>query len=168
MPPDSGGIGNVGTSCPGSRPRPDPRGEVETELNDQPVLTTAPPANVDYSASQGTHYLLDLFGCSSPILDDEIGLVAAAVEAAERAGATVLATHHHRFEPHGVSAICVLAESHLSIHTWPEIGTATIDVYTCGRTADPRRACDLLEQRLGATYVERARIDRGRPSATRS
>ncbi len=138
------------------------------ELNDQPVIAPVPPANVDYTASQGTHYLLDLFGCTSPILDDELGLVDLAVEAAEKAGATVLATHHHRFEPHGVSAICVLAESHLSIHTWPEIGTATIDVYTCGSATDPRTACDLIELRLGATYAERARVDRGRPSAARN
>jgi S-adenosylmethionine decarboxylase proenzyme len=140
---------------------------VEAELNNQPVLNSVPPANVDYSASHGTHYLLDLFGCSSPILDDELGLVALAAEAAAKAGATVLATHHHRFEPHGVSAICVLAESHLSIHTWPEIGTATIDVYTCGDSADPNVACDLIEVQLAPQYAERTRIDRGRPSATR-
>ncbi len=140
---------------------------METELNDQPVLNPSAPANVDYSVSRGTHYLLDLFGCSSPILDDELGLVALAAEAAAKAGATVLATHHHRFEPHGVSAICVLAESHLSIHTWPEIGTATIDVYTCGVATDPNAACDLIELRLAPQYAERTRIDRGRPSATR-
>ncbi len=140
---------------------------MEAELNNQPVLNNVAPANVDYSASHGTHFLLDLFGCRSPILDDELGLVALAAEAAEKAGATVLATHHHRFEPHGVSAICVLAESHLSIHTWPEIGTATIDVYTCGDSADPNVACDLIEVQLAPQYAERTRIDRGRPSATR-
>jgi S-adenosylmethionine decarboxylase len=141
---------------------------VETQLNDQPgLITTSPPANVDYSVSQGTHYLLDLFGCSSPILDDEHALIALAVEAAEKAGATVLAEHHHRFEPHGVSAICILAESHLSIHTWPETGTATIDVYTCGLSADPALACDVIQDRLLPAHAERSRLDRGRPTAVR-
>lgn len=78
----------------------------------------------------------------------------------------MLAGHHHRFEPHGVSAICILAESHLSIHTWPESGTATIDVYTCGVTADPELACDLIEARLSPAFAERSRIVRGRPLRT--
>lgn len=141
---------------------------MEAELNNHrnAIQHRALP-NTEYDASQGVHYLLDLFGCSSPILDDEAALIALAVEAAEKAGATVLAEHHHRFDPHGVSAICILAESHLSIHTWPEIGTATIDVYTCGDTADPGIACDVIEARLEPAYSERSRIDRGRPTARR-
>ena len=141
---------------------------MEAELNDsQGTIQHRTLANVDYSASQGTHYLLDLFGCASPILDDELALLAVAVDAAEKAGATVLGEHHHRFDPHGVSVICILAESHLSIHTWPEIGTATIDVYTCGNTADPAIACDVIEASLSPSYTERSRIDRGRPTARR-
>jgi S-adenosylmethionine decarboxylase proenzyme len=128
------------------------------------LMSAAAVTTADYSVSHGVHYLLDLFGCSSPILDDEIALLALAVEAAEKAGATVLAEHHHRFDPHGVSAVCILAESHLSIHTWPETGTATIDVYTCGTTADPEIACDVIEARLLPRHSERSRIERGRPT----
>ncbi len=124
----------------------------------------AADTQIDHSASRGVHVLLDLFGCTSAILADEIGLAALAVEAAEAAGATVLAEHHHRFEPHGVSAVCILAESHLSIHTWPEIGTATIDVYTCGDKADPEIACNVIAERLMPRSLQRQRIERGFPN----
>ena len=57
--------------------------------------------------------------CRSALLDDEDALIDLLAEAARAAGATVLGRHSHRFEPHGVSALCILAESHISAHTWP-------------------------------------------------
>jgi S-adenosylmethionine decarboxylase len=50
----------------------------------------------------------------------------------------------HQFEPHGVTALGLLAESHISIHTWPEYGYAACDVFTCGQTANPQQACQYL------------------------
>ena len=120
------------------------------------------------SSTRGEHILLDLFGCDSDLLDDEAGLVELAATVAHRAGATVLSRHSHRFEPHGVSVLCVLAESHLSIHTWPEVGTATIDIYTCGASADPVIACELLEEALAPAAVDRSRLIRGVPSSRAS
>jgi S-adenosylmethionine decarboxylase len=79
--------------------------------------------------------------------------------AAELCGATILNTVSYKFEPHGVTAILLLAESHISIHTFPEKRTAAADVYTCSAT-DPRVGCLYIVEKLGATshdlkYVQR-------------
>jgi S-adenosylmethionine decarboxylase proenzyme len=107
-------------------------------LNVQPDTTAVAGGRVH---DLGTHSLLDCYACRSRILDQPEELVQLLRRAAKAGGATVLASHHHRFEPHGVSAICFLAESHISIHTWPELGHATVDVYTCGRAGDSVAAC---------------------------
>jgi S-adenosylmethionine decarboxylase len=80
----------------------------------------------------GEHYLLDLYNCDSNTLNDENYLKQLLEEAAKIAGATLLKTESHKFEPCGVTAFCLLAESHISIHTWPEKGQAAVDVFTCG------------------------------------
>ena len=67
-------------------------------------------------------------------MDDEAYIRGVLVNAAECSGSTLLAVSSHKFEPHGVTAIALLAESHISIHTWPEKGTAVCDVFTCGDT----------------------------------
>ena len=77
-------------------------------------------------------------------------------------GATVLASHSHAFHPQGATAVVVLAESHVSIHTWPEWGGATIDAYTCG-AADPERLVDLVIEGLQPTTVRRATVPRTVP-----
>ncbi len=80
----------------------------------------------------GSHVLADISGSLSPLLSDGAALEALPRRASESAGATVLTAHHGAFEPLGVTAIVVLAESHVSIHTWPEWGGATIDAHPCG------------------------------------
>lgn len=80
--------------------------------------------------------------------------------AAESAGATVLAVHIHGFEPRGLAGVAVLAESHLSIHTWPEVGYVAADLYTCGR-CDPARAHSMLATELEASRSEIMEIARG-------
>lgn len=93
------------------------------------------------------------------MLDDSVGLEALLVRAAEAVGATVLSRHHHAFKPQGATAVVVLAESHVSIHTWPEWGGATLDAYTCG-AADPERLIDLVIEGLAPTNVRRATVPR--------
>ena len=108
----------------------------------------------------GRHVVADVDSCTHELLDDAAGLELLLREAARVAGATVLSAHHHRFEPFGASAMCVLSESHISIHTWPELGAATLDAYTCGDHADPRRAIDHVLRVLepgGVRLVELAR-----------
>ena len=80
------------------------------------------------------HILFTLMQCPYHLLDDEAYIRGVLVNAAECSGSTLLAVSSHKFEPHGVTAIALLAESHISIHTWPEKGTAVCDVFTCGDT----------------------------------
>lgn len=107
----------------------------------------------------GSHVLADISGSKSPLLNDGPGLEALLVEASIEAGATVLMSHHHAFEPQGATAVVVLAESHVSIHTWPEWGGATLDAYTCG-TADPELLIDLVIAGLEPSTIRRATVPR--------
>ena len=96
----------------------------------------------------GTHILADLAGIRSELLDDEASLRGLIERATAEAGGTLLATNSHQFEPCGVTAIVLLAESHISIHTWPELGEAAVDVYTCGVKMDGRAALDAVLRAL--------------------
>jgi len=107
----------------------------------------------------GKHYLLNLYGCEFDVLNNEVYLRNLIKLAAETTGATVLQTISHKFEPHGVTAMCLLSESHISIHTWPEKGEAAVDIFTCG-DAEPRIGCDVLILQLKneqhtLSYIER-------------
>lgn len=81
----------------------------------------------------GTHLLIDLAGVDEDLLDDLDAVRGLLRGAAIRGGASVVNECLHRFSPQGLSGVIVLAESHLAIHTWPEHGTAAVDVFTCGR-----------------------------------
>jgi S-adenosylmethionine decarboxylase len=120
----------------GFNPSLDPLGMV-SELPSSNQTSEGPEAQKDYFVEKdgvkfaGTHLLLDLWGATnlvSPALID-----AALREAAETAKATILHSHFHHFGPDGgVSGVVVLAESHISIHTWPERDFAAIDIFMCG------------------------------------
>ena len=100
----------------------------------------------------GMHLLVDLWGAAN--LDDPKHIDRKLREAAERAGATILHSHFHHFTPNGgVSGVVVLAESHISIHTWPEREFAAVDVFMCG-ACDPRDTLPVLRDAF-----EPARID---------
>ena len=109
----------------------------------------------------GTHCILELYGCKPALLDDPQFIERSLREAASRTGSELLGDIHHRFEPQGVTAVGLLAESHLSIHTWPEAGYAAVDIFTCGSSCDPRAACTYLEQVLFARESELRIIERG-------
>ena len=99
----------------------------------------------------GTHLLVDLWGASR--LDDPDHIDAALREAALAAGATILHSHFHHFTPNGgVSGVIVLAESHISIHTWPERHFAAVDIFMCG-ACDPHLSVPLLRRAFAPTRV---------------
>lgn len=107
----------------------------------------------------GKHFLLNLYGCSFVLLNDEHFLMDLLENAAVASGATVCQTIHKKFEPQGVTVLCLLSEGHISIHTWPEEGRAAVDVYTCG-DCQPKIGCDIIIEQLSAgqhslSYIER-------------
>ena len=83
-------------------------------------------------------------------------------EAVDAIGATLLNLHVHTFSPQGVTGLAVLAESHLSLHSWPEHGYLAADVFTCGDRVEPTKAVDVLKRHFQPQRVEVMEIARGR------
>lgn len=111
-------------------------------------------------AAVGMHCLLEIYGCPAEKLDDPAFVREALREAATYAGATWLGGCDHHFKPCGVTAVGMLAESHISLHSWPEIGYAAIDVFTCGDVAMPEKACEKLIELFEAERHTLTRIPR--------
>ncbi|MFQ5738009.1 MAG: adenosylmethionine decarboxylase [Acidobacteriota bacterium] len=105
--------------------------------------------------------LVEFFGCKAPLLGQAEALEQALVEAAVSADAKVVNSLFHKFAPHGISGIVLIAESHLSIHTWPEYRYAALDVFTCSNTVDPYRIKSALAQSLKAGKTECRLVRRG-------
>lgn len=110
----------------------------------------------------GTHCVLELYGCEAKLLNDVQFILGALRRAAEASHSTHLAEVSHAFTPQGVTALALLAESHISIHTWPENGYAAIDVFTCGEHTRPEQACAYLQRALRATESYLRKLPRGR------
>ena len=111
----------------------------------------------------GVHLIVDLYDARH--LDDIDHIDEALRRCVAAAGATLLHMHLHHFEPQGVTVVGLLAESHISIHTWPEHGYAAADVFTCGTDGAPELACAVIAQRLGAARHEIKTIARGQRGA---
>ena len=100
---------------------------------------------------EGKHLILELYGCNYEKLNDELYLRYQLNSAAKQANALVLNIISNKFEPYGVTAIALLAESHMSIHTWPESKYAAIDIFTCGINMKPNLASQFLIETLEAS-----------------
>jgi S-adenosylmethionine decarboxylase proenzyme len=108
----------------------------------------------------GRHLIAELYRCDPQRLADLALVQRSMLEAAGAIGATILGNAFHHFSPSGVSGAVVIAESHLSIHTWPEHGYGAVDVFTCG-DMDPRPALLHLKAELGAADMRVQEIVRG-------
>lgn len=107
----------------------------------------------------GRHFIIDLFGASR--LDELETMETALRRAVELAGATLLHIHLHHFDPNGgISGVAVLAESHISVHTWPENDYAAFDVFMCG-DARPELTVEVFEQAFGPERVGVRELLRG-------
>ena len=111
--------------------------------------------------SLGRHLLLELHDCSSEILNNLGTVRTALVEAAKRAEATIIDVVFHEFNPFGISGVVVIAESHLSIHTWPEYRYAAVDIFSCGDTLKPAEAAAYLVEQFGASRASCVEVKRG-------
>ena len=114
---------------------------------------------------QSKHLLLELYRCDSEKLNDESFLRCTLNKAAKLAKATVLNLISNKFEPQGVTAIALLAESHISIHTWPESNYSAIDIFTCGQNMMPEVASEYLIKSLMAKEHSLRVIERNPPQA---
>ena len=109
----------------------------------------------------GKHLILEFHGCPPNLLDDPNLIDRVMTRAAEKSGATLISRAFHRFSPQGVSGVIVIAESHFSIHTWPEYGYAAVDMFTCGEGVDLNLALEVIRRGLGAAQVQKLEIGRG-------
>lgn len=108
----------------------------------------------------GTHLIIDVYGAGR--LDELDHVEAALRDAVDAAGATLLHIHLHHFTPNGgISGVAVLAESHISIHTWPECGYAALDVFMCGET-NPHATVEILREAFAPERIAVEEHMRGR------
>ena len=114
---------------------------------------------------QGKHLLLELYRCDYEKLNDESFLRCTLNRASKLANATVLNLISNKFEPQGVTAIALLAESHISIHTWPESNYSAVDIFTCGQKMMPELASQYLIESLMAEEHYLRLIERNPPAA---
>ncbi|UOE93407.1 adenosylmethionine decarboxylase [Alkalihalobacillus sp. LMS39] len=111
--------------------------------------------------TMGRHVIAELWGCDVDKLNDMNFIERVFVDAALEAGAEVREVAFHKFAPQGVSGVVIISESHLTIHSFPEHGYASIDVYTCGDRIDPNVASGFISKALEAKTSEVIEVPRG-------
>ena len=111
----------------------------------------------------GKHCILELYECDPIKLNDESFVKTSLKSASKVAGANLLNMITHKFQPHGVTGLALLSESHISIHTWPESKYAAIDVFTCGKKTMPEKACKLLTRVFQSQSHSLKSFDRDTP-----
>ncbi len=109
----------------------------------------------------GRHVLAEICGCDFDILNNIEMVEEIMVNAALEAGAEVRECVFHKFSPQGVSGVVVISESHLAIHTWPELGYAAVDIFTCGERVNPWDACNYLTDHFHAKRIMAKEMKRG-------
>jgi S-adenosylmethionine decarboxylase len=105
--------------------------------------------------------LLELFDCDTDVINNLEAVKRALVEAARRAQATIVDVVFHEFNPFGISGVVVIAESHLSIHTWPEYRYAAVDIFSCGDVLQPEVAANYLVEQFAAERTSVVEMQRG-------
>ena len=134
------------------------------EINKQNQIFSSLSKDKELS-HKSKHLLLELYNCDYEKLNDESFLRCSLNRAAKFAKATVLNLISNKFEPQGVTAIALLAESHISIHTWPESNYSAVDIFTCGRNMLPELASQYLIEALKAEEHSLRVIERNPPAA---
>ncbi|MBI4496733.1 MAG: adenosylmethionine decarboxylase [Chloroflexi bacterium] len=109
----------------------------------------------------GQHLILELWGGDSDKLDSLELVEKALVDAVEACGFHLKDLRIYPFSPQGITGVAVLSESHIAIHTWPEYRYAAIDVFTCGESAEPRRAIPILQSYFQAEHIQVMEVVRG-------
>jgi S-adenosylmethionine decarboxylase len=140
------------------------RGRLSVVTASEPPRDVLDPAREDHFIRRdgkvyaGTHLIIEVVDGTG--LDDEARIQQAFRDCVATCGATLLHIHTHKFSPQGVSGVAVLAESHISVHTWPEIGYGAFDVFMCGE-AEPWRAVEVLRRAFDAGEMRVRELLRG-------
>lgn len=129
---------------------------MSTEHAEQVTTTSEKPHSY-----LGRHIIAEFFQADFDALNEPEKLCEAMCKAATDAGATILSSHKHFFNPHGVSCVVIIQESNLCIHTWPEFGYAAADFFTCGDTVNPWKSFESLKSFLKATKFNCMELQRG-------
>jgi len=93
---------------------------------------------------KGKHLVLDMYECNATKINDPIFVDSVLTEASNKARSTLLNLKLHLFEPQGITGFALLAQSHISFHSWPETGYVAVDIYTCGQDTDPVEAVSYI------------------------
>jgi len=141
---------------------PNPGWSESCDANEKETINTISSKHI------GRHCILELYECDKAKLNDEAFIRTTITSSAKVAGATLINLVTHSFNPQGVTGLALLAESHISIHTWPEIGYAAIDVFTCGEHTMPEKACKLLSNYLSAKQFSFKSLEREIPDGLKA
>src|SRR6056297_1686798 len=109
----------------------------------------------------GRQILVEFYDCNENHINDVDYIENALIEATKASKATIITHNFHKFNPHGVSGVVVIAESHVAIHTWPEYGYAAVDIFTCGETIDPWVIQEHLKEYFESKNVSSMEMKRG-------
>ena len=109
----------------------------------------------------GQHVLAEFFECDPNILNSNDKVEKYMIEAALECGATIVQKCFHMFNPYGVSGVVIISESHLAIHTWPELGYAAVDLFTCRTKCDPKVAYEFLKKKFNSQKASFTELKRG-------
>ena len=129
---------------------------MSTDARQRPGIETSSPRH-----PVGAHVLLDLHGIAAARLNDPQHLQSCLEQAARDGGAHVVDARFSKFEPQGASGVVILAESHVAVHTWPELGFAAVDVFTCGAPEVALAVADAVVRLLAPASFERRVLARG-------
>jgi len=109
----------------------------------------------------GRQILVEFYDCNENHINDVDYIENALIEATKASKATIITHNFHKFNPHGVSGVVVIAESHVAIHTWPEYGYAAVDIFTCGETIDPWVIQEHLKDSFESKNISSMEMKRG-------
>jgi S-adenosylmethionine decarboxylase len=109
----------------------------------------------------GVHHIAELCECNADLLNNSEHISTSLRQAVEHANATLIEEVKYEFTPQGITAVCLLSESHISIHTWPEKGYAAVDIFTCGDHTMPDKACEYMVTALECKQPKIIMLKRG-------
>lgn len=109
----------------------------------------------------GRQILVEYYDCNESLINDVEFIEQSLLEATTESGATIISHNFHKFSPYGISGVVVIAESHVTIHTWPEYNYAAVDIFTCGDSIDPWIIQEKLKELFQSGNVSSMEMKRG-------